>query len=254
VNQATIGPIVFFVGLMINEEALNFMPSRHYAAYIIGLFPSIYDWVVNISGQSPIQDQDTGYNIAHSGSDSWYGVLAWKRGSLLVSMVWTAIIVMVIDRRWIQATSWATVGAALSAFGIIHAPVAGFENFSSPVWEQCSAATGECWEYGEQWMFMTAYLMLAATFLLILGAKMWGDATIGDALDDESHHAFDDWFKEADIDTSNHYKASTRNLAKTIKEPSDDDKEEAKEEDDDDDLKKEISDEGNESDQKEVEA
>lgn len=27
VNQATIGPIVLFVGLMVNEEALNFMVS-----------------------------------------------------------------------------------------------------------------------------------------------------------------------------------------------------------------------------------
>jgi adenine/guanine/hypoxanthine permease len=40
VNQATIGPIVLFVGFMCNEEAINFMPPRHYAAYIIGLFPS----------------------------------------------------------------------------------------------------------------------------------------------------------------------------------------------------------------------
>lgn len=40
VNQATIGPIVLFVGLMCNEDAINFMPPRHYAAYIIGIFPS----------------------------------------------------------------------------------------------------------------------------------------------------------------------------------------------------------------------
>lgn len=40
VSQATIGPIVLFVGLMVNEEALHFMPQRHYAAYVIGLFPS----------------------------------------------------------------------------------------------------------------------------------------------------------------------------------------------------------------------
>jgi adenine/guanine/hypoxanthine permease len=36
VNQATIGPIVLFVGLMVNSEALEFMPARHYPAYIIG--------------------------------------------------------------------------------------------------------------------------------------------------------------------------------------------------------------------------
>jgi len=40
VNQATIGPIVLFVGFMMNEDAINFMPPRHYAAYIIGIFPS----------------------------------------------------------------------------------------------------------------------------------------------------------------------------------------------------------------------
>jgi len=56
VNAATIGPIVFFVGLQISEEALNFMPARHYSAFIIGLFPSIYDWVVNISSRSPLTD------------------------------------------------------------------------------------------------------------------------------------------------------------------------------------------------------
>ena len=37
VNQATIGPIVLFVGLAVNEEALNFMPARHYPAYVIGV-------------------------------------------------------------------------------------------------------------------------------------------------------------------------------------------------------------------------
>lgn len=54
VNQATIGPIVFFICLMMNEETLNFMPARHYPAYIIGLFPSVYDWVTNVSNLGPL--------------------------------------------------------------------------------------------------------------------------------------------------------------------------------------------------------
>jgi hypothetical protein len=32
----------------INQECLDFMPSRHYASYIVGLFPCIYDWVNNV--------------------------------------------------------------------------------------------------------------------------------------------------------------------------------------------------------------
>lgn len=73
---------------MINEEALNFMPARHYSAYVVGLFPSIYDWVVNVSNMSPIQDFETGGNINLTGLPQWFGVLAWKRGALLVSFVW----------------------------------------------------------------------------------------------------------------------------------------------------------------------
>lgn len=41
VNQPTIGPIVLFVGLMLLEECMNFLPPRHYAAFLFGLFPSI---------------------------------------------------------------------------------------------------------------------------------------------------------------------------------------------------------------------
>jgi adenine/guanine/hypoxanthine permease len=138
VNPATIGPIVLFVGLMVNEEALAFMPSRHHGAFIIGLFPSIYDWAVNVSARSPLQSDVTGGNINDVGSESWYGVLAWKRGSLLISFVWVGMLVMVIDRRWKNATLWALIAAFLAGVGIIHVPVAGFESFSSPTWEQCT--------------------------------------------------------------------------------------------------------------------
>lgn len=195
VNPATIGPIVFFVGLQVNEEALNFMPSRHYSAYIIGIFPSVYDWVTNISNRAPLSSDDFSYNINSSGSSAWVGVLAWKRGSLLVSLLWVSMIVNVLDRQWKGAAIWAFVASLFSVFGIIHVPEAGFSNFDQPFWEQCTGPD-LCWEFANQWMFFVAYLMLCATFLLILiGAKY--DDHIEDAIDDESRHAFDDWFADA---------------------------------------------------------
>jgi hypothetical protein len=200
VNQATIGPIVFFVGLMVNEEALNFMPSRHYSAYIIGLFPSIFDWVTNVADR-PSLGQD--FNINHTKSAAWTGVLAWKRGSLLVSMLWVAMLVNVLDRQWKSATVWALVAVVFAVFGIIHVPEAGFENFTTPTIEQCwnSAQPGaepivQCWEYGAQWMFVVAYIMLGATFVVLHVAAKY-DRTIAVPIDDESRHAFDDWFKDA---------------------------------------------------------
>ena len=196
VNLATIGPIVLFVGLMINEEALTFMPARHYAAFIIGLFPSIYDWVVNVSNLSPIETDDGGN--AHLGSlPGWYGVLGWKRGSLLVSFVWVAMLVMVIDRQWKKATIWALVAAFFALFGIIHVPVAGFDNFSSPTWEQCVSAT-ECWDFGQQWQFFVAYCMLAGTFAILQGIRMFlPGIKLDPEIHDDSTEAFSNWFEEA---------------------------------------------------------
>ena len=206
VNQATIGPIVLFVGLMINEEALNFMPSRHYSAYIVGLFPSVYDWVVNVANRSPLTDDGT-YNTNTPGNMGWIGVLAWKRGALLVSMVWVAMLVNVLDRQWKIATIWAIIASLFAVFGIIHVPEAGFSNFASPFWEQCSLGSdGEpvCWDFAEQWMFFVAYLVMAGTFILI-GIMAKYDKTIAEPIDDESRHAFDDWFKDAKVDTSVHH-------------------------------------------------
>jgi len=196
VNQPTIGPIVFFVGLQVNEEALNFMLNRQYAAYIIGLFPSVYDWLVNISGRSPLSDDTFSYDISSAGSAAWMGALNWKNGSLLVSLLWTSILVNVIDRQWVSAAIWSVIASLFAVFGIIHSFSAGFTNFSSVPWQYCYGGDGFCWEYSEQWMQFTAYLMMAATFVILHFISKYDDQ-MKDPIDDESRHAFDDWFKDA---------------------------------------------------------
>lgn len=217
VNRATIGPIVLFVGLMVNEEALNFMPARHYSAYVIGLFPSIYDWVVNVSNMSPLEDFDTGGNSNLTGLPQWFGVLAWKRGALLVSFVWVAMLVMVIDRRWKSAGIWALVAAVFACCGIIHVPEAGFESFSQPTWEQCEAYPDNCWPFAEQWMFFVSYLMLFGTFALIeLSRKYECDPSLLPPLFDETAHAFDDWFADAAIVVHMHTHAPNEEIDEPI--------------------------------------
>ena len=180
------------------------MPSRHYSAYIIGLFPSIYDWAVNITGRSPLQG-DGLYNTNYpTGTDGFIGVLAWKRGSLLVSMIWTAMVVMVLDRKFIGATVWSFIGALFAVFGIIHVPQAGFKNFATPTWDQCTlvedGAPPDCWEFAEQWMFFVAYICLCTVFMLIQLTRRFSSG-IPEELDDPTSHAFDDWFKDAAVES-----------------------------------------------------
>jgi len=209
VNSATIGPIVLFVGLMVCEEALNFMPNRHYSAFIIGLYPSVYDWVTNVSDRAPLTDGEV-FNKNTPGTPGWIGVLAWKRGALLVSMLWVAILVQVLDRQWKLATIWAVIASLFALVGIIHVPSAGFKSFGEPFWEQCTELGG-CWDFSYQWMHFVAYLVLAATFLIIMVLAKYDD-TIEDPIDDESRHAFDDWFKDANIDTSGRRKSKLLGL------------------------------------------
>lgn len=196
-----------FVALMVNEDALDYIPPRHYAAYIIGIFPSIYDWAVNASSRSPLQgfsEDGLEYNTNLTGTDSWYGVLAFKHSSLLVSMFWTTIIVKTIDRKWIHLFWSCVVAALFSLLGIIHAPTAGFASLREPHWEQCS--TEECWQHAQQWMFVVAYVSMGATALILDLLRRFG---CDPSLQIEIENAHDvtmvdvtDWFGNAAIDVS----------------------------------------------------
>lgn len=157
---------------------------------------------MTVSGRTPVQDVDptgNGYNTQLLGSSSnWYGLLALKHGSLLISFFWTAIVVKTIDRKWVEVSLWSLGAAVFSLFGLIHAPQAGFEYLHQTHWEQCDATSNECWENSEQWMFPTAYTMLAVTAGLVNCSKRC-DSAIRDEIDDDydSTMAFDDWFADA---------------------------------------------------------
>jgi len=49
-----------------------------------------------------------------------HGVFSLEQGFLLSSMLWGALTVEVIERRFTRAAVWAWAGAALSACGMIH--------------------------------------------------------------------------------------------------------------------------------------
>lgn len=110
------------------------------------------------------------------------------------------MLVMVIDRRWKTAAIWSLVAALLACCGIIHVPEAGFENFSQPTWEQCVSYPDDCWQYAEQWMFFISYIMFFVTFGLIELSRKYGcDPTLLPPLEDETTHAFDNWFENAAV-------------------------------------------------------
>jgi AGZA family xanthine/uracil permease-like MFS transporter len=50
-----------------------------------------------------------------------YGLIALSQGALLVSMIWTAAIAFLLDRRFLPAAGWLLAAAGLSCLGLIHA-------------------------------------------------------------------------------------------------------------------------------------
>jgi len=50
-----------------------------------------------------------------------YGLIALGQGALLVSMIWAAALVWMIERKFLRASIWMMVAAALSCVGVIHA-------------------------------------------------------------------------------------------------------------------------------------
>merc|ERR1740121_3388090 len=100
---AAYGPIILFVGLTINKDAASITPTRHLPAYLIGLFPVICDW---LKGQG-----SGGYSE---------GILSLAKGEMLTSLLWSSLVVHVVDRHFIQASFWASAAAVSAFIGLIH--------------------------------------------------------------------------------------------------------------------------------------
>ncbi len=50
-----------------------------------------------------------------------YGMIALGQGALLISMVWGAALVWIIEHRFLRASAGMLAAAVLSCFGVIHA-------------------------------------------------------------------------------------------------------------------------------------
>lgn len=120
-----ISPIILFVGLAINQDTFSVCPARHVPAAIAGLIPAVADYVNSFW---PHGATDRFGNVAAFPPN----IAAIGYGALLVSLLWTSMMIFVIDRRFKSAALWAFIGAILSSVGLIHQEKMdlGFENFS----------------------------------------------------------------------------------------------------------------------------
>jgi len=194
VPKQAVSPLIFFVGMMICQEALAAAPVRQYPAVIFGLMPAVLDWAVL-----------GGLSLGGIGNYGYWGFVSLSKADLLLALVSVSASVYFIDRNYLAAAGWMVGAAVLSAFGILHQDVVSTESFQentqlyclapriqvndTNVLGTCESGFSPCANFAlfsddeafrcapdstQAWQFMVGYLMVAATALVFFAAQKRG--------------------------------------------------------------------------------
>ena len=159
--------IVLWIGIVMVAQAFQATPRSHAPAVAIGLLPGIGAWGAFL--------MKAGLRVGGLGTDERpftpsilasfeqydifaHGAFAVEQGFLLCSMIWAALTVAVIERRFLRAAAWAASAAPLSFLGLMHA----YEWTKDDTIQ--ALVPGQAWEWGVGYALLAA--LLAAGKLL----------------------------------------------------------------------------------------
>ena len=121
--------IVLWIGMVISAQAFQATPREHAPAVVVGLLPGIGAWGA-LMAKNGLRAAGLGgpagpFTEALIGefqkTDTWIdGAFSLEQGFLFTSMLLSAAVVGIIERRWTAAAAWCTVAALLSAAGLMH--------------------------------------------------------------------------------------------------------------------------------------
>jgi AGZA family xanthine/uracil permease-like MFS transporter len=158
--------IVLWIGIVMVAQAFQATPKAHAPAVAVGLLPGIAAWGalllktgLRLAGMGTLERpfDERLYELFKSTDIAIRGVFSLEQGFMLSSMIWAALTVEVIERRFSRAAFWAIAGCALSSCGMIHC----YRFSVTDTVQRFSFAAGEQYALG--------YLMLA----LLLYAGRW---------------------------------------------------------------------------------
>ena len=123
--------IILWIGIIITAQAFEVTPRRHLAAVVVGLFPGIAAWTMLVVKTSlgaagvgtlagvPVLDLGL-VHAAHAAGAFIGGGFALEQGFLYSAMIWSAIVVCIVDRQWTRAAVWSGIGGLLALAGLMH--------------------------------------------------------------------------------------------------------------------------------------
>jgi AGZA family xanthine/uracil permease-like MFS transporter len=123
VPMEVVAMIVVWFGLVMVAQAFTEVRKSHAIAVAFGLIPILASWGVGLIDLTLRKGGSSFLQGAPLFGDELpiYGLIALSQGALLVSMIWTAAIAFMLDRRFLPAAGWLLAAAGLSCLGFIHA-------------------------------------------------------------------------------------------------------------------------------------
>ncbi|MBI4396154.1 MAG: NCS2 family permease [Elusimicrobia bacterium] len=120
--EAALG-ILLWIGIFITAQAFQDIPKSHALGVAFGLIPSLAAWALQLVEVSLRKAGKTLFEIAPAfGSDLYiHGLISLSQGFLLSSMVFSAVLIFLIEKQFLKAGGWLLAAAALSLAGLIHA-------------------------------------------------------------------------------------------------------------------------------------
>jgi adenine/guanine/hypoxanthine permease len=121
--EAGIG-ILLYIGIIIVAQSFQETPKEHAPAVALGIVPALAAWAMLMveSGLRAAGKSLYDVGVASFGqSPAMHGMISLQQGFIFTSMIFAAIGVALIERRFEHAGLWSLAAAALSFVGVIHA-------------------------------------------------------------------------------------------------------------------------------------
>ncbi len=116
--------IILWIGVIIAAQAFEVTDKKYYPAVVVGLLPALAAWAMLIVktavGAGGATLDATLVQKAHAAGAYLGGGFALEQGFLYSAMIWSAVVVCIIDRAWHRAAGWCVVGALLALSGLMH--------------------------------------------------------------------------------------------------------------------------------------
>jgi AGZA family xanthine/uracil permease-like MFS transporter len=123
-------PILLYIGLLIGAQAFQVVPRRHAVAVVFAILPNIASWAGGLMDNAMAAAGTTASKLGEGALTNaglvYAGNALFGGGAILAGMVLGAIVVFIIDKKFVAGAIYCFIGAALGFVGLIHAPRVGW--------------------------------------------------------------------------------------------------------------------------------